>query len=90
MPFPTFEFPQPPYERKRHSYDCKGRLLTIREGMTVVPYEQIKSGWYAVVVEATTEADRKSYPRGGYNIVVSDEDVETAIEREMKDVDDHS
>lgn len=69
--------------RVRWSYDCKGRLLTIRDGLTVVPYEQTRGGWYAVVVEATTEADRKSYPRGGYNIVVTDDDVETAVERHL-------
>lgn len=69
--------------RLRWSYDCKGRLLTIREGLTVVPYEQVKHGWYAVVVEATTERDRQSYPRGGYNILVSDDDVEMAVERVM-------
>lgn len=69
--------------RVRWSYDCKGRLLTIREGLTVVPYEQVKDGWYAVVVEATSERDQTSYPRGGYNILVSDDDVETAVERVM-------
>lgn len=69
--------------RVRWSYDVKGRLLTIREGLTVVPYQQVKGGWYAVVVEATTEADQRAYPRGGFNILVTDDDVETAVERVM-------
>jgi len=90
MPLPPGEDLQGTYERKRYSYDCQGRILTIREGLTVVPYESIRSGWYAVVVEATTEQDKKSYPRGGYNICISHRDVETAIEREMKEIDDHS
>lgn len=85
MPFPKV-FPDPPYKRERHSYDCQGRLIVIREGLTVVPYQQVKGGWYAVVVEATTEQDKRSYPRGGYNILVFDKDVETAIERTMEPI----
>lgn len=69
--------------RVRWSYDAKGRLLMIRDGLTVVPYEQVRGGWYAVVVEATSLADQTSYPRGGYNILVSDDDVERAIERSL-------
>lgn len=69
--------------RKRYSFDAKGRILEIRDGMIVVPYEQTRGGWYSVVVKATSERDQKSYPRGGYNIVANDFDIETAIEHHV-------
>lgn len=67
--------------KKRWSCDCKGRILTLDSGMTVVPYEQTRGGWYAVVTDPGPSAEcQKSYPRGGYNIVISDRDVEIAAE----------
>lgn len=68
----------PRYKRARWSHNCKGLLLEIRPGFVVVPYDQVKGGWYSVVAKATAPEDLKSYPRGGYNILVSDKDVETA------------
>lgn len=69
--------------RVRWSHDAKGRVLALREGFVVCPYEQTSGGWYAVVVKATSESDLKSYPRGGYNIVVSDDEIEKAQEVEV-------
>ena len=68
--------------KRRRSYDCKGRVLTLLDnGMTVVPYEQTRGGWYAVVIDPGPMPEcQKSYPRGGYNILVFDRDVETADE----------
>jgi len=67
--------------RVRWSHDCKGRVLEIRPGLTVVPYEQTRGGWYAVVAESDDTEPNRAYPRGGYNILVFDDDVERARER---------
>lgn len=70
--------------RVRWSYDAKGRVLEIPNGLIVVPYEQTSGGWYAVVLDpGANERCQKSYPRGGYNILVSNDDVETALERSL-------
>lgn len=75
-------------EKKRWSYDCKGRVLTVPNGITVVPYEQTRGGWYAVVLDPGPDSRcQESYPRGGYNILVSDADVETAEEVVLEEVD---
>lgn len=69
--------------RVRWSHDAKGRVLALREGLIVCPYEQTRHGWYAVVVKATTASDLAYYPRGGYNIFVSDDEIEKAREIEV-------
>lgn len=69
--------------RVRWPHEAKGRILVLREGFVVCPYEQTSGGWYAVVVKATTDSDLKSYPRGGYNIVVSNDEIEKAEEIEV-------
>jgi hypothetical protein len=66
-------------------YDAKGRLLRLRSGIVVVPFKQQTGSWDAVVVQGS-----KMYPRGGYNIVVFDQDLliaeELQIESEGPDI----
>jgi hypothetical protein len=62
------------------AYDAKGRLLRLRSGIVVVPFKQQTGSWDAVVVKGN-----KTYPRGGYNIVVFDQDLLIAEELEVPD-----
>lgn len=45
-----------------------GKLLQIRPGMFVVPYEHTEHGYMCVVVHNVT--GNAAYPVGGYNILV--------------------
>jgi len=54
----------------------KGKLLEIRPGMFVVPYEQTQHGFMCVVVHNVTGND--AYRVGGYNILVFQKDIEAA------------
>lgn len=53
-----------------------GKLLEIRPGMFVVPFEATKHGWNCVVVHNVTGND--AYRVGGYNILVFRKDAEAA------------
>lgn len=67
--------------RRRHSALAKGLLLEFpRTGTVGVPVEQHRGGWRVVVVAA----DRRGVNRpGGYDLDVSDGEIETAIERTL-------
>lgn len=53
----------------------KGLLLRMpRTGIVAVPIEQTTGGWYCVIVKS----DHASYPVGGYNIYVSDAELDAA------------
>lgn len=56
--------------------DVKGRLLKLpRTGFVVAPYKQSDGGWLCVVVSGDA-----TYPRGGYDIFVFDDDLTAATE----------
>lgn len=85
----NWELLQLPQQRPyNHTWDMKGRLLLLpRTGIIGVPFEEHRGGWTFVVVngEACKKDDGTvSYPRGGYNIEVSDLEMTTAIELEYK------
>lgn len=67
-------------ERRRHAHEVQGMVLRdLRTGMVVVPYERQRGYWYCVVVDPGPDpACQKSYPRGGYHIVVGNEELESA------------
>lgn len=52
-----------------------GKLLEIRPGMFVVPYEQTQHGFSCVVVH---NVRKDAYPVGGYNILVFLDDAQAA------------
>jgi len=51
-------------------FEAKGRILRLPSGLIVVLFEQKHISWNAVIVEVN-----QTYPRGGYNIVVPNEDI---------------
>ena len=51
-----------------------GQILELKNGMTLVPFEQKAGGWFCVIVKSTL----KAYPVGGYHIFVTDADIESA------------
>lgn len=63
--------------RRRYSHEARGRVLLMpRTGLVIVPYEETKGGgWYVTVVEG-----HGSYPVGGYNLFISADEIETAVE----------
>lgn len=52
----------------------RGKILELKNGMTLVPFEQKPGGWLCVIVKSTL----KAYPVGGYHIFVTDADVGSA------------
>ena len=61
---------------RQHTYDVKGLVLDFpRTGLVMVPYEQRRGGWNCVVV-----VGNETYPRGGYDLFVSDEEIRRAPE----------
>lgn len=49
-------------------HDIKGMILFLpRSGLIITPTRIVAGGWYCAVVRGTT-----TYPRGGYNLHVSD------------------
>lgn len=64
------------YPKKRWSHEAQGRVLFFpRTGLVGVPYKMDSNGGWAVVV---TEGS-KIYPRGGYDLTVSESEIESAI-----------
>lgn len=63
--------------RRRYSHEAQGKVLLLpSSGLVVVPFERRKGGgWTVVVVEG-----HGANPVGGYNLVPSDGEIETAIE----------
>ena len=74
-------------QQREYTYDMKGRVLLLpRTGLIVVPARTHSNGWYCVVVDGSVgrkENGMESYPRGGYDIDVSDLEMQTAIELEV-------
>ena len=61
---------------RQHVHDVKGLVLRFpRTGLVMVPYEMARSGWNCVVV-----VGNGAYPRGGYDLFVSDEEIKRAPE----------
>ncbi|MHB1973805.1 MAG: hypothetical protein ACYCR4_05885 [Acidimicrobiales bacterium] len=61
---------------REHTHDAKGLVLYFpRTGLVMVPYAQVRSGWNCVVV-----IGNETYPRGGYDLFVSDEEIRRAPE----------
>lgn len=61
---------------RQHVHDVKGLVLRFpRTGLVMVPYEMARSGWNCVVVVGST-----TYPRGGHDLFVSDEEIRRASE----------
>lgn len=54
----------------------KGKLLRLRQGVTVVPHSQTRLGWNCVIVDSKLP----NYPVGGYDIHVYNDDLDLAIE----------
>lgn len=52
-----------------------GKLLEIRPGMFVVPYQHMQHGFLCVVVH---NINKDAYPVGGYNIMVFLDDADAA------------
>ena len=54
--------------------DVKGLVLSFpRTGLVMVPYKRVRGGWNCVVV-----VGNETYPRGGYDLFVSDEEIRRA------------
>lgn len=68
--------------RRRYSHEARGRVLLMPQtGLVVVPYEEFRGGgWYVTVVDG-----HGSYPVGGYNLSVSADEIETAVELALGD-----
>jgi hypothetical protein len=59
---------------REHVHDVKGFVLYFpRTGLVMVPYEMTRGGWNCVVV-----VGNETYPRGGYDLFVSDEEIRRA------------
>jgi hypothetical protein len=66
--------------RKRHNHEAKGMILKLDYGLIVVPFRYDgDKGWGCVVVGGTGP-NLKSYPRGGYDVVVPAKEIERAEE----------
>lgn len=62
--------------RRRYAHTAHGLILKLpRTGLVVVPFRSHTTGWDAVVVEG-----HGSYPVGGYDVYISNNEIETAIE----------
>lgn len=62
--------------RRRYSHQAYGLILRLpRTGLVVVPVRDYKDGWGCVVVEGYG-----AYPVGGYDVSISNTEIETAIE----------
>lgn len=62
--------------RRRHTHRAQGLILKLpRTGLVVVPYRSHAGGWTCVVVEGYG-----AYPVGGYDVSISNTEIETAIE----------
>lgn len=62
--------------RRRRTHQAQGLILKLpRTGLVVVPFRSHKGGWDAVVVEGYG-----AYPVGGYDVSISDTEIETAVE----------
>lgn len=62
--------------RRRRTTQAHGLILKLpRTGLVVVPFREHKNGWDAVVVEG-----HGAYPVGGYDVYISNGEIETAIE----------
>ena len=72
--------PPRPEGAKRYSHEAKGKVLKDKNGIVFVPFRQDRFGWDCV----TLHDPRGVYPPSGYNIVVSNADVETADEIEVE------
>jgi hypothetical protein len=57
----------------------KGWIMKLAENFIVVPVEELENGWVYVVVKS----DLKAYKVGGYNIYVSDKDLNQAKRIEL-------
>lgn len=69
-------------QERTHTHDMQGRLLLLpRTGLIVVPYKTNGIGYDVVIVSGDG-----TYPRGGYNLHVSDLEMQTAVELEPGDV----
>lgn len=55
----------------------KGKIIKL-DNTTVVPYEQGRFGWFCVVIASAN----KSYPVGGYNVFVMDEELKRGKEQD--------
>lgn len=72
--------------RKRHNHAAKGMVLKLSYGLIVVPYRYDGDlGWGCVVVGGTGP-NLKSYPRGGYDVVVPAKEIERAEEIVLPDL----
>lgn len=72
-------------EQRFYTHNVKGMLLLLpRTGLIVVPYRAHAGGsWSSVVVDGDAcrkEGGTVPYPRGGYDIEVSELELTTAIE----------
>lgn len=64
---------------QRWSFQGKGRVLKLKDGLIVVPFQQTQGGWYCVTLNKDGP-----YPRTGYNILVFDDDIMLADEIEVE------
>lgn len=63
----------------RHSHEALGKLLLLpKSELVVVPFKQGIGGWTAVVVKGNL-----TYPVGGHNLFISDNEIESALEHEL-------
>lgn len=72
-------------QQRTYTHDMKGRVVLLpRTGIIGVPIEMTSGGhWNFVIVDGSAckkEDGMVSYPRGGYNIDVSDLELQTAVE----------
>ena len=59
---------------REHVHDVKGLVLYFpRTGLVMVPHKMTRGGWKCVVV-----VGNETYPRGGYDLFVSDEEIKRA------------
>lgn len=67
-------------ERRRYTYDVKGKLLLFpRTDMVMVPYEMHSDGsWSCVVV-----LGNDTYKPDGYSLWVSEDEIRTAVEIDL-------
>jgi len=76
---------------RQSAHDVKGVILFLpRTGLIVVPVNpRGRNDWDCVIIDGSrcrTEEGRESYPRGGYNIVVGDNELCTGVELEAGQV----
>lgn len=60
---------------RQDSYEVKGWVLLFpRTNLIMVPFQRTNSGWNCIVVRGDN-----TYPVGGYDLSVSDNEIECAI-----------